>query len=411
MTTTNPTMIDEATSAPTPAEYGEEARHWLESRLGPGKTEVRTSVDITEVVTRDSEDAVLANAVRFQADLYEAGFAGITWPAAYGGRGLTLSHQVAFDEASADFWLPTSGVFTIGHGMCGPTILAHGTEKQRLRYLPPMLAGSELWCQLFSEPNAGSDLAALTTRATQRGDSWILDGQKLWTSGARYCDFGIVLARSDPQAPKHRGLSMFVLNLHASGVTVRPIRQLTGGARFNEIFLDAVEVKSQDLIGSVHEGWRVATTTLMNERVAIGTGARRHALVNPLIRLARQKGLSSDERIRDQLARMWIQEAILGYVGLRIRESILSGNEPGPEGSIAKLASARVTKESASLGVALLGAHAAAWQSTDNAALPAVNNLLLSTGASLAGGTDEIQKNLIAERVLGLPREPVGVVK
>jgi alkylation response protein AidB-like acyl-CoA dehydrogenase len=391
----------------TPAAFGNAAHKWLAERLTPvdGTT---PAPDVTEVITSEEEKRVLSAALAFQAELFEAGFAGITWPVEYGGQGLSLDHQVAFDEAAGEFHLPTSGVFTIGHGMCGPTLLAHGSQAQRERYIRPMLSGTELWCQLFSEPNAGSDLASLTTKATPAGDGWTLHGQKLWTSGAHYCDFGIVLVRTDSSAQRSRGLTMLVLDLHAPGVTIRPIRQLTGGARFNEIFLDGAAVVHEDVIGVIDDGWRVATTTLMNERVAIGASARRHELVNPLVRMAADAGLTSTGTVRDELARVWIDETILGYVGLRIREAILRGHEPGPEGSIAKLANARVSKRAASLGTKLLGAGATAWKEGDESADTAVSRLLLATGSSLAGGTDEIQKNVIGERVLGLPREPAG---
>ena len=390
----------------TPGQFAERARLWLESTLSPDSDPVYPRDDVTEVVDNLSEQRALQEARDFQRALYQAGFAGITWPTECGGQGLSLEHQIAFDDAAAAFHLPTSGVFTIGHGMCGPTLLAHGSPHQQQRFIRPMLSGEELWCQMLSEPDAGSDLASLRTRAVKTGDGWMLQGHKLWTSGAHYCDFGLALVRTQADAKRQRGLSVFIVDLHAVGVSINPIRQLTGGARFNEIVLDDVLVSGSDLVGDLDVGWSVATTTLMHERVAIGAAARHHTSFRPLLRSAQVLGVSSDPLIRQELVKAWADETVLGLMGLRIRSAVVSGNEPGPEGSVAKLLNARLSKRCGDLGASMLGPRATAWVDGDPLAEPAVKRLLLAAGASIAGGTDEIQKTVIAERVLGLPRSP-----
>src|ERR1700722_10791669 len=208
----------------------------------------------------------------FQARLYDAGFAGITWPREYGGQGLTNAEQIAFGQAARDYALPV-GAFVIGLGMPGPTILELGSEEQKKRYLPKLLRGEEIWCQLFSEPSSGSDVAALITTAVRDGDGWVLNGQKVWTSGAQYSDYGAVIARTDPTVPKHNGITMFIVDMHAPGVTVRPLKVATGAAPFNEVFFDQVRLPADAVIGEVNDGWRAAVIMLRNERVAIGTMA------------------------------------------------------------------------------------------------------------------------------------------
>src|SRR6201992_1565412 len=205
----------------------------------------------------------------FQAKLYQAGYAGITWPKEYGGQGLTNAEQIAFSTEAREYSLPTSA-FLIGLGMPGPTILELGTEEQKKRYLPPMLRGEEIWCQLFSEPSGGSDVAALITTAVRDGDEWVLNGQKVWTSGAQHSDYGAVIARTDPTVPKHNGITMFIIDMHAPGVTVRPLKVATGAAPFNEVFFDNVRLPADSVIGTVNDGWRAAVVMLRNERVAIG---------------------------------------------------------------------------------------------------------------------------------------------
>jgi alkylation response protein AidB-like acyl-CoA dehydrogenase len=357
-------------------------------------------------VARDDEGVARAKA--FQAALFDAGLAGITWPAEYGGQGLTSREQQIWNEEAAGYELPT-GPFTIGHGMCGPTLLSMGTEEQKQRYIRPMLRGDEIWSQLFSEPGAGSDVASLQTRAVRDGDEWIVNGQKVWTSGAHYSDFGILIARTDPDQPKHRGISMFVLDMKAPGVTIRPLRQITGTSNFNEVFFDDVRIPHENLVGEVNEGWRGAITMLMNERVALGAGGGGGGRVpgwQALHKLARQRGIDSDPVVRQELVELYIRQRVLGYVGLRIREAVKAGRAPGPEGSIAKLSSSMLAWRRGQLAMQIAGATGTAWNAEDRQGNRWSNLILMAPASSIAGGTDQIQRNIIGERVLGLPKEP-----
>ena len=336
----------------------------------------------------------MARARTCQRLLFEAGFAGIDWPREHGGQGLGAAEVVAFNQEAAHYDLPITP-FVIGLGMCGPTIIAHGTDAQRARYLRPLLSGEEIWCQLFSEPGAGSDLASLRTAAVEVDGTWRLTGQKVWTSGAHNARFGMILARSDPDSARHHGLTMFVIAMDAPGITIRPLRQMNGAARFNEVFLDDVAVEG--VLGEVGEGWRTALTTLMNERVSIGSGPSNHGVAfDDLRRIADARGAVE----RDALARAHTDETLVGLLGQRVTDAILAGARPGPEGSLAKLAGTGAAKRSASLAVALAGPSSLAGEG------PWAEVLCAAPGLSIAGGTDEVLRNVIGERVLGLPREP-----
>jgi alkylation response protein AidB-like acyl-CoA dehydrogenase len=328
----------------------------------------------------------LARARTCQRLLHDNGFAGIDWPVEHGGQGLGTKEVVAFNQEASHYDLPITP-FVIGLGMCGPTIIAHGTDDQKARYLPPLLRGDEIWCQLFSEPAAGSDLASLRTSAVEVDGAWRLTGQKVWTSGAHNAAFGMILARSDPGRTRHHGLTMFVIAMDAPGVTIRPLRQMSGPARFNEVFLDDVAVEG--VLGTVGDGWRTALTTLMNERVSIGAGPSNHGV--PFETLRR---LPAGPAQRQELARLYGDELLVKLLGQRVTDAILAGAQPGPEGSLAKLAGTAAAKRSASLAVALAGPG------------PFDEALCSAPGLSIAGGTDEVLRNVIGERVLGLPREP-----
>ncbi|HLY81943.1 MAG TPA: acyl-CoA dehydrogenase family protein [Acidimicrobiales bacterium] len=379
------------------------AREWLSSHA-PRQKDDGDGDDALGVPGEDEQASVM-RAQKLQGELFEAGLAGITWPVEYGGQGLTVAHQIAFDEQASHFELGLGNTFTITFGMCGPTILACGTVEQKRRYIAPMLRGEEIWSQLFSEPGAGSDVAGLQSRAVRDGDEWVLNGQKVWTSGAHYSSFGLVVARTDVDVPKHQGITMFILDMHLPGVTIRPLRQMTGGAHFNEVFFDQVRIPADCVVGEVNGGWRAAVTTLMNERVSIGAGGRASTF-EPLLALAHRHGRVTDAVIRQRLADVYIRERVLDYIGQRIRSAVMSGAVPGPQGSIAKLAVAQLTKRGASLGVDLLGCRGTAWEPGDEPALAVAARLLASPGSSIAGGTDEVLKNIVGERVLGLPKEP-----
>ena len=378
--------------------FRRKARAWLQANA-PHKAG-------TDAASAEPGAAGIAEQKAFQAKLYDAGFAGITWPKEYGGQGLTNAEQIAFSEETRDFALPTSA-FVIGLGMPGPTILDLGTEQQKRRYLPKMLRGEEIWCQLFSEPGAGSDVASLTTVTVRDGDGWILNGQKVWTSGADYSDFGAVLARTDPTVPKHAGITMFILDMHAPGVTVRPLKVATGESPFNEVFFDQVRLPADSVIGEVNKGWSAAVTMLRHERVTIGTlpTPRTSPLAHDsLSRLAALLGRDTDTPLSRRLAELYARERAVQAFGQLLREEAMAGRDPGPRGSIAKLAGAELSQFAATVASQVLDAEVVG--SASEAARTAVTAIVAAPGGSIAGGTNEIQRNIIGERVLGLPKDP-----
>ena len=352
-------------------------------------------------------DVRVARARRCLTLLFDAGLAAISWPRSYGGQGLTNRHQVIFNEEAAAHALPLD-IFVIGVGMCAPTVLAHGTDEQRSRYLPPLLRGEEIWCQLFSEPAAGSDLAGLRCRAESDGDGWTVTGQKVWTSGAHNAAFGMLLARSDPGSSRHAGMTMFIVDMSLPGIEVRPLRQMTGTSRFNEVFFDGCRLEPGAALGQVGQGWRTAITTLMNERVSIGTSnpAGYGHPASALAAEARRRGNIGDTGRADRIAQLAIRERIAALLGKRVTDALLAGVEPGPEGSLAKLSGAQVSKDSAALAMEIVGPAAVAWDGEDQSAAAWATVQCSAPGLSIAGGTDEIMRNILAERVLGLPREP-----
>ena len=342
----------------------------------------------------------------FQAKLYEAGFAGITWPTEYGGQGLTNAEQIAFSSEARNYPLPT-GAFVIGLGMPGPTILELGTEEQKKRYLPKLLSGEEIWCQLFSEPSGGSDVAALITTAVRDGDEWVLNGQKVWTSGAQHSDYGAVIARTDATVPKHHGITMFIIDMHAPGVTVRPLKVATGATPFNEVFFDNVRLPADSVIGSVNDGWRAAVVMLRNERVTIGTAAapRTSPLsYDSLSALAGKLGTGADPGLGRKLAALYARERSVQLFGQLLREDALAGRDPGPRGSYAKLAGAELSLYAAGVAAEVLGPAAAGSDRAD--VRDVLTAIIASPAGSIAGGTNEIQRNIIGERVHGLPKDP-----
>ena len=380
------------------AEFRRRARSWLEANA-PGKTS-------TGAAGPEPGAVGIAEQKAFQARLYDAGFAGITWPQEYGGQGLTNAEQIAFSEQARDFTLPTSA-FIIGLGMPGPTILDLGTEEQKRRYLPKMLRGEQIWCQLFSEPSAGSDVASLTTTAVRDGDEWILNGQKVWTSGAQYSDFGAVIARTDRTVRKHDGITMFILDMHVPGVTVRPLKVATGTSPFNEVFFDQVRLPADSVLGEVNKGWSAAVTMLRHERVTIGTSTapRTSPLAyDSLSRLAARLGRGTDAELGQRLAELYARERAVRLFGQLLREEAMTGRDPGPRGSVAKLAGAELGQFAAQVAGQVLGT--AVVGSADEEVRTVVTAIISAPGGSIAGGTNEIQRNIIGERVLGLPKDP-----
>ncbi len=351
----------------------------------------------------------LAAARHYQAALVDAGLAGLTYPLEYGGAGLTRRHQELFTR-TAGAWRRPDGPLSISHGMCLPMLNQYGTHEQKAAHLADAIRGTVVWCQMFSEPGAGSDVAGLSTRATMDGDEWVLAGQKVWTSGAHYCDFGLVVARTDPTLPKHQGLSMFIIDLRSPGVEIRPLVQISGARGFNEVFFDDVRIPAANLLGEANQGWNLAVSMLMFERVSIGAGGGAlNAKRNPdLIHLAQGLGRSGDPVVRQTLADLYVHEEIKDYVSQRIRAAVAAGLVPGPEGSIAKLTGALLARRARDAAMAILGTAGQAFPDTaDGVTARRWSEFCISAaGISIAGGTDEVQRNIIGERVLGLPREP-----
>jgi alkylation response protein AidB-like acyl-CoA dehydrogenase len=382
----------------TTEEFRSRARAWL-AENAPRRSSGQDAEDTGGRVGIDAQKD-------FQARLYDAGFVGITWPAKYGGQGLTNFEQIAFSEESRHYALPV-GAFIIGLGMPGPTILECGSEEQKKRYLPPMLRGEEIWCQLFSEPGAGSDVASLQSTGVRDGDTWVLNGQKVWTSGAQYSDYGAVLARTDPTKPKHKGISMFIVDMHAPGVTVRPLRVATGGAPFNEVFFDNVRLNPDALIGEENKGWDAAVVMLRNERVAIGTmtAPRDNPLgFDALRELAVKLGRAGDDGARRKLAELYARQRGVSLFARLLREEAMAGQLPGARGSVAKLAAAELGAFAANTAAEVLGDAIAGSDSPE--ALAVATAIVAVPGAAIAGGTNEIQRNIIGERVLGLAKDP-----
>jgi alkylation response protein AidB-like acyl-CoA dehydrogenase len=350
----------------------------------------------------------LRRAKEWQARKAEAGFAAITWPTQWGGRSGTAMEQVIYNQEEADYSVPR-GVFEIGLGMCIPTMMTYGTPERHGRYVKPALRGEEIWCQLFSEPAAGSDLAGLRTRAERDGDDWVINGQKIWTSGAHFADYGIIVTRTDPNAPKHQGLTFFYLDMRSKGIEVRRIKQISGLSNFNEVFFTDVRVPDSQRLGKVGDGWKVSLTTLMNERLAVGEAPGPD--FEDIFALARSLELDDgpairNPAVREKLADWYVKTQGLKFTRFRTMTALSRGQTPGPEASITKAVSASKLQEIASFGMDLAG-MAGGVMDADVAPMEAwfQEALLYAPGMRIAGGSDEILRNIIAERVLGLPAD------
>ncbi|HUI47281.1 MAG TPA: acyl-CoA dehydrogenase family protein [Acidimicrobiia bacterium] len=359
----------------------------------------------------------------FRGAQYDLGLAWVHFPEGFGGMGLAPIIQRHVDrrlrEAGAR---PPAGMLFFGLSLAGPTVVTHGNDDLRRRALRPMFTGEEIWCQLFSEPGAGSDLAGLATRAVRDGDEWIVNGQKVWNTLAHVADRGMLVARTDPDIPKHKGLTYFMVDMHAPGVEVRPLRQITGEAEFNEVYLTDAHIADRDRIGDIGDGWRVSMTTLMNERTTIGaagssgTSARRATAIQEAVDLWRKRAAAERDAVsRDRLARLWIENRVLHFTNQRAAAKARAGT-PGPEGSIAKLALANVNKSTYEFCIDLLGADGTVgydytFKRPDEGGLDAplgsARKMFLRARAnSIEGGTSEIMRNILGERILGLPGEP-----
>ena len=366
----------------------------------------------------DAYDPATTAPAEFLGARFDAGLAWVWFPEGHGGLGLSPEAQGVVERDLARAGAPSEyDRNVIGYGMGAPTVLAHGTEEQRRRYLRPLFTCEEIWCQLFSEPSAGSDVAGLATRAERDGDEWVVNGQKVWTTLAHTAKWGMLVARTDPNVPKHRGMTYFLLDMHAPGVEVRPLRQMTGDAEFNEVFMTDVRVPDAQRLDAVGAGWRVAMTTLMNERVAIGGGVPRRS-AGPIAQAldiwrAKPEGERSPAR-RDRVMALWVATEVARLTNMRAREMRRAGT-PGPEGSVAKLAGAEINQQIYELCIDLLGMEGTLYASDYQMRRPeragfadedVRHSFLRARANSIEGGTSEIMRNILGERVLGLPGEP-----
>ena len=384
--------------SPEEAVYRAEVRAWLKENAterDPGQLNTAHSFF-------DFDDVFVKEGRAWQRRLFDGGWAGITWPKEFGGRGGSVVENLIFRQEESRFDVPF-GLFAVGIGMAGPTIIAHGTDEQRSRYLRAMLKGEEIWCQLFSEPGAGSDLASLATRAELDGDEWVVNGQKVWSSGAHHSDWGILLARTDPDQPKHRGITFFLMDMGTPGVEVRPLRQMTGGATFNEVFFSDVRIPAGNVVGPVNGGWGVTMTTLANERTITGSGGLDN--FTQLLGLARRFGGTSDPRFRQRLADCYSRLEILRFLGFRI-QTALSQGRTAPVSSVIKLFYAQLTNDLTRLTIDLQGPAGILSGEAGTAAAHWQQHFLNAPSVRIAAGSDEVQRNVIGERVLGLPGEP-----
>ena len=352
----------------------------------------------------------LEQAKVWQKRKYDAGWACIGWAPDFGGRGASAIEEVIWRQEESQCDLPAN-FFLIGQGMIGPTLMAWATDEDKARFLPKLASGEEVWCQLFSEPAGGSDLAALRTRAERDEDDWVINGQKIWTSGAHYSDYGVIVVRTDPTVPKHKGLSYFYIDMKAPGVEIKPIKQLTGDSDFNEVYFTDVRVSDSQRLGEVGQGWQVSLTTLMNERAAIG-GSFGQMDVSLAMSVAAEVEIEGrpalkDAAVRARIADWYVQEAGLKYTGYRSLTALSRGALPGPENSIGKLVGAPKMQAMSSYLMDLLGASGAIADEALAAKAGMIQRAYMGApGLRIAGGTDEIMANIIAERVLGLPQEP-----
>jgi alkylation response protein AidB-like acyl-CoA dehydrogenase len=388
--------------SPEQEAYRMEVRKWLEANQPP---------PLAQIDEENSGDDVVWNRLKaWHSKLYDAGWAGLTWPKEYGGRGATFIEQVIFQQELGRLGLPM-GCNVLGVIMNGPALMQWGTEEQKKRYLQPILAGEEIWCEGMSEPGAGSDLAAIQCRAELKGDDFVVNGQKVWTTIAHRSHFCQLFVRTDPDAPKHKGMSALIVDMKSPGVTVRPLKQITGDSEFNEIFFEDVKVPKENLLGPMNQGWQVLVATLMHERFGIGetiggTEQTLHALVE-IAKRAQINGRPAIEEddIRQQLAQFAIEVAAKKYNGLRSLSRRLKGLQPGSEASISKLVSTDLGQRMVKFTSRLLGEYAMLESHTPFAPRGDwMKRILASESMTIAGGTSMVQRNMIGERILGLPK-------
>jgi len=380
------------------ADFRKKCRQWLENNA-----KLKTNIE------KNNEFAnidYLQAAKDWQKKKYDAGWAMLHWPKEYGGIAASAIERIIWSEEESKFNVPR-GIFEIGLGMCGPVMMEYASEDQKARYLPPMAEGKEIWCQLFSEPSAGSDVAGLRSKAVQDGDNWIINGQKVWTSGAHFSDYGILVVRHDASLEKHKGMTFFFIDMKSPGIEVKPIKQITGGSSFNEVYFNDVVIPDSQRLGEIGDGWKVAITTLMNERLAVGDA--NGADVEDAFRWAKGQddlgeSLINNKSVRSSIADWYCEATGLKNTKLRTMSALSKGETPGPEASITKIVSANKLQDIGNFGMDSL--DMAGMLKTDDPEIQSFQNAWLGApGLRIAGGTDEILKNIIAERVLGLPQD------
>jgi alkylation response protein AidB-like acyl-CoA dehydrogenase len=389
---------------PQEAAFRAEARQWIDANA-PKQYQAELSKSSLGRIKLKHDDIVEV-AKAWQKKKADAGWVCLHWPKEYGGRGATPVERVIWQQEEGIYGKLTSP-FQIGEGMCGPTLMAYGSEGDKRRYLPKIASGEEIWCQLFSEPAGGSDVAGLRTRAEPDGDHWVINGQKIWTSGAHYSDYGILITRTDPNVPKHKGLTMFYIDMKSRGVEVKPIKQANGMQEFNEVFFTDLRVPDSQRLGAVGDGWNVSLTTLMNERMSIGSRLATgfSELFEFCSNLMTEDGLAIDDRAtRSKLANWAVKNSGLKYTSYRAISALSKGERPGPENSIGKLVAGSMLQDIAMYALDLQGASGMLTDPVTAEAAGQFQAILMSSpSARIAGGTDEILRNIIAERVLGLP--------
>ena len=362
------------------------------------------------VEPNESEKDYFDRTRRWQKIKSDDGWACLSWPEEYGGRGLSLTEEIIWKQEEQKYNTPDHVVFAIGLGQCGMIMMAYASAEQKVQMLPKLASGEQVWCQLFSEPSAGSDLANLRSRAVKDGDEWVINGQKTWTSGAQYADWGILITRTDPTVPKHKGLTFFFINMDKPGIRIRPIKQINGEHKFNEVFFSDVRVPDTQRLGSVGDGWKVAMRTLVNERLGVGDGTKGFGQgVAEALALARELDFNGrpaieDAFVRARLADWYCQESGLKYSYYRVLSALSRGEEPGPETSVAKLVASNKQQNVGALMLDLLDMGGISLDES-SPAVPFQKSFMEAPASRIAGGTDEILRNIIAERVLGLPAD------
>ncbi|WP_398484207.1 acyl-CoA dehydrogenase [Tardiphaga sp.] len=389
---------------PQEAEFRAKARAWIAANAPREYEDELKKAALGRIQLKSAN--ILEVAKAWQKKKADAGWAVPHWPKDYGGRGASPIERVIWQQEEGVFG-KLGALFIIGHGMCGPTMMAYAQEEHKLRYLPPLASGENIWCQLFSEPAGGSDVAGLRTRAEKDGDDWVINGQKIWTSGAHHSDYGILITRTDPNVPKHKGLTMFFLNMKSPGVEVKPIKQANGQAEFNEVYFTDVRIPDSQRLGAVGDGWNVSLTTLMNERMAIGAGVATGfpELFDFVSHLTLDDGPAIDDpAVRSKLANWAVRASGLRYTSFRSISALSRGERPGPENSIGKLVAGAMLQDVATYALDLQGASGVLNGPEDAEVAGKFQAMLLRSPATrVEGGTDEILRNIIAERVLGLP--------